>query len=114
VVAARHLRPLGLVVREIGKEAPLHPAGAAVDIFRLLLTIATDSAGGLRVALPPPIGTNTITRLLLVDQDITTTIVDLLLCAIAGGEAVLLLPIIVKEEEFLPVGGNAIEVTRTA
>lgn len=102
MAGARHLGPKNLVVHEIGKEALHHPVGETIDILHHLRTIATHSAG----ALLPTVGT---TRLLLVGQDTTTTIVDLLPCAIAGVEVALLLPIIPKEE-YLPVVGSAIEV----
>jgi hypothetical protein len=75
-----------------------------VDIHRPL-TIATSLAEAFL-----PIGTNTNTHLLPVDKDTTTTGDLLLLCAMAGGAA----PITAKEEEFLPVGGNATEAIRTA
>ena len=95
--AVRRLRPQHRVVHETGIEVPV---GVGVDILLLPTTIATNSAGShLRIGM--------ITRLL---QDTTMTIVDLLLCVIGAGVADFLLPIIAKEVEFLPVGGNATEV----
>lgn len=93
--AVRLLRPQHRVVHETGIEV----LEAGVDILLLPTTIATNSAGSrLRIGM--------ITRLL---QDTTMTIVDLLLCVIGAGVADFLLPIIAKEVEFLPVGGNATE-----
>jgi hypothetical protein len=46
-------------------------------------------------------------------QDITTTVVDLLQCAIVHVEVAFPLPITGMEGGFLPVGGNEIEVPKT-
>lgn len=98
-MAAANCLPLQhLVVRGTGKEALHHPVVEAADIHPL--TIATNSVGS--VALLPVV------------EDIITTVVDLLQCAIVDVEVTFPLPITAMEEGFLPVGWNEIEVPKTA